>query len=448
MRTSKTLDSFLIAVLTTAVLAFPNGLVAHESDRKEAGKAESASWQEEAIEYARIMSQVRWTPVADGMPTRQGGHFEKGKQYTGVPYSSVRSVGRYIGFDISLKTFLAAVENPHSVLYTENLSGKVPNAAPYYGKVCSTYTSYALQCGIWHVSRHHGPRFREGVVLVEPQSAQATQVGDIIYTPPQPGSHVEIVTEVVTDDDGVVTSVRVEDSWPSTTRTLHRTAAKFDAHISSKGRVLQRITDLDAWRGENRAESFLYPNYQADSATPAINRTLLLDLGDWVPYQKGQAVKFNVMDKDSLGVSALVIEREGTVVESIDVSDTGVIERSLASCGDYTAHVVRKDGTASQSCEFSICDLDFSINVEKLSRTKAWDVEFTSNNMNVIAVYLSSDADDSIRHAIYVTEQQRKTGRLTVPAGLVKKAGNLQVWLIGEHKYGRLKVRKDIAVID
>ena len=36
----------------------------------------------------------------------------------------MRSVGRYIGFDISVPTFLAAVENPLSVLYTENLTGK------------------------------------------------------------------------------------------------------------------------------------------------------------------------------------------------------------------------------------------------------------------------------------------------------------------------------------
>src|SRR5690606_26642874 len=80
--------------------------------------------QQKSVEYARIMSRVKWTPVADGMPKR-GGHFTAGEEYTGVPYSSVKHVGRYIGFDIFLKTFLAAVENPKSVLYTENLYGEV-----------------------------------------------------------------------------------------------------------------------------------------------------------------------------------------------------------------------------------------------------------------------------------------------------------------------------------
>src|SRR5687768_4608430 len=128
-------------------------------------------WQERAAERARALSQIQWTPVADTMPSRRGGYFEKGKQYTGAPYSSVRSVGRYIGFDISVRTFLAAVENPHSVLYTENLRGEVPNAAPYYGTVCSAFTSYALQCGIWEVSRRHGPEISQGIAQVQPQSA-------------------------------------------------------------------------------------------------------------------------------------------------------------------------------------------------------------------------------------------------------------------------------------
>src|SRR6056297_2032286 len=82
------------------------------SDPKVAATAES--WRANAAEYARIMSQLKWSPVAETMPHRRGGYFEKGKEYTGVPYSSVRSAGRYIGFEVSLRTFRAAVENPQS----------------------------------------------------------------------------------------------------------------------------------------------------------------------------------------------------------------------------------------------------------------------------------------------------------------------------------------------
>ena len=103
--------------------------VSSAADTNQENKTEdhSLAWQEKAVEYARIMSRVKWTPAADGMPKR-GGFFKEGTEYTGVPYSSVKTVGRYIGFDIFLKTFLAAVQNPHSVLYTENLYGEVSNA--------------------------------------------------------------------------------------------------------------------------------------------------------------------------------------------------------------------------------------------------------------------------------------------------------------------------------
>lgn len=418
---------------------------AGETDSTKRNTDASAAWQKKAVEYARIMSRVKWTPVADGMPMRRGA-FEAGTEYTGVPYSSVKHVGRYIGFDIFLKTFLAAVENPQSVLYTENLRGEVTNAECYYGNVCSSYTSYALQCGIWYVSRVHGPPYRNGVSLVKSQSAQAAQVGDIIFTPPRPGSHIEIVTEVTSDADGKVTHVRVEESWPRTTRNTNRTAAKFNSHIASRNRKLYRITDLDAWREENRAESFLFPNYAEDSATPTINRVLLLDRGDWVPYQKGQPVKFNVMDRDAQGVKTLVIKRGESVVEEIDRPGNGIIERIFPTCGDYTAHCVMQDDSLSQTCEFSVCDLDFQLPAEEVTAGESWDLEFSSDNMNIIIAYFRTNANSYAQPMVFLSDEDRKNGKVVISADLIQDKGKAEVWLIGENKYGRLKIRKEFSV--
>lgn len=420
------------------------------SETRHAETGSSPIWQEKAVEYARIMSRVKWSPVANGMPKR-GGHFTIGEEYTGVPYSSVKHVGRYIGFDIFLKTFLAAVENPKSVLYTENLYGRVTNAECYYGKVCSSYTSYALQCGIWYVSKVHGPRFREGVTIVEPQSGQAARLGDIIYTPPAKrngGSHVELVTEVVRNEDGQVTHVRIEESRPQTTSNTLRNARNFDKHLSSRNRELYRITDLDAWRGNNKAESFLFPNYEQDSATPQINRVLLLDRGDWVPYHKGQPVKINIMDRDNQGVRALVIKRGDRVVEEIEHPVQGIVKRSFDTCGDYTAHCVMQDGSLSQACEFAVCELDFSLPAESISRGTSWEIALTSHNMNAIILYFKNSADGYDEHNVFISDEDRKAGKVTVPASVIQNADRLQVWLIGENRYGRLKKRRDIQVTD
>ena len=437
---------------TLIAAAFTAGVMLWAADKPEASSATLApqSWQPHAAERARILSQVKWTPVADTLPNRKGGFFEKGKEVTGVPYSSVRSEGRYIGFDIALRTFLAAVENPRSVLYTENFTGKVANAAAYYGSVCSAYTSYALGCGFPEVSRRYGPEISEGIQLVQPQSAQAAQVGDVIYTPhatETSGSHVEIVTAVTKDKAGRVTSVRVEESRPPSTQVTDRGASNFNTHLASRNKQLFRVTDLDAWRGANRAESLRYPDFELDAAPPAINRTLLLDLGDWVPYQKGTPVKFNVMDRDQRGVKTLVIRRGDSVVNEIALDGPGLHERRYDTCGDYTAHVIHSDGSASPACEFAVCDLTLELPGDSISLGKEWKVGFDSENMDVIAVYLWNSGDSYGRHPLFVTEQQREDASLTIPADVLKKPGTLQVWLIGEHPLGRLKLRKDIPLL-
>ncbi len=436
--------------LLTGIFCFFVSVDLVASEPENSGVSRPLTWQEKSIEYARIMSRVKWTPVADTMPKR-GGHFTAGEEYTGVPYSSVKHIGRYIGFDIFLKTFLAAVENPMSVLYTENLYGKVTNAECYYGKVCSSYTSYALQCGNWYVSKVHGPRFREGVTLVEPPSAQTARPGDIIYTPPAQkngGSHVEMVTEVVRNKDGKVTHVRIEESRPQTTSNTLRTSAALDAHLASRNRELYRITDLDAWRGGNKAESFLFPNYEDDLAIPEINHVLLLDRGDWVPYFQGQPVKFNIMDRDNQGVDALVIKRAGKVVEKIVNPGKGVVERSFDACGDYTAQCVMQDGSLSQACEFAVCELDFKLSSTEVWRGTLWNIELTTDNMNAIIVYFKNSSDGYDEHNVFITEDDRKSGKMTIPASVTQNADQMQVWLIGENRYGRLKKRQIIKVID
>lgn len=408
------------------------------------------AWQAQAVEHARVMSHVKWTPVAGSMPNRSGGYFKEGTEYTGVPYSSVSTVGRCIGFEIYLKTFLAAVENPQSVLYTENLYGKVHNAAPYYGMVCSTFTSYALQCALPYRSSHHALGVRNGVVLVAPQSAQTTEPGDIIYTAPSlfdGGSHVELVTAVERDGDNVI-AVRVEDSHAPTTRNLLRPAANFDFHMLLRNRRLYRVTDLDAWREQNRADSFLFPNYDEDAATHAINRVLLLDRGDWVPYFSKQTVKFNVMDKDAQGVQSLVVKRGDAIVEEIALRGGGVIERLFSDCGNYSAYCVMSDGSQSQACEFSVCDLDFGMPPESPTPGKPWQITFTASNLDVIAVRLIHPRPpDWNCHFVWLTDQDRRSGRVTVPADLIRDAGTWYVSVIGENIYGRLTRRQKIAIV-
>lgn len=47
---------------------------------------------------------------------------------------------------------------------------------------------------------------------------------------------------------------------------------------------------------------------------------------------------------------------------------------------------------------------------------------------------------------LVLCQDQRPTDAVSIPAGLLKKLGRLRVWLIGEHRLGRLKVRRDVQL--
>ena len=106
------------------------------------------------------------------------------------------------------------------------------------------------------------------------------------------------------------------------------------------------------------------------------------------------------------------------------------------------------DGSLSQACEFAVCELDFSLPAAKVSRGKSWEIEFKSDNMNAIILYFKNSADGSDEHNVFITKKDRESGKVTIPANVIQNANKMQIWLIGENQYGRLKKRRDILVTD
>ena len=159
-------------------------------------------------------------------------------------------------------------------------------------------------------------------------------------------------------------------------------------------------------------------------------------------------MKINLMDRDDQGIRSLMIKRGDKIVDEVKYPGQGVVERSFGTCGDYTAHCVMTDGSLSQACEFAVSQLDFSLPASNVSRGKSWKIKLTSDNMNAIIVYFKNSADGSDEHNVFITAEDRKVGKVTIPASVIQNADKMQVWLIGENRYGRLKKRRDIQVTD
>lgn len=104
------------------------------------------SWgRENVLSRARHFLDIEWTPVAP-FPLCTGSYKYRivpaGEKQVGLPYSSTRNVAKLIGVNISIYTFMTALANPSSVLYTRKIATGYVGAS-YYGQHCASFVAYA-----------------------------------------------------------------------------------------------------------------------------------------------------------------------------------------------------------------------------------------------------------------------------------------------------------------
>lgn len=146
----------------------------------------------DVLERAYQMATLEWTPV-NPVPMNGGKFYPKGRTVTGVPYSSVKEINTYLFQDVSYHTFMTAVYNPRSVLYTEDVS-KTPyhgkNCASYYGAVCSSAVMFAFGINI--------PYYANQIIRLpymdrlEYQVIDSLKVCDVIWK----NGHVQMIYEI------------------------------------------------------------------------------------------------------------------------------------------------------------------------------------------------------------------------------------------------------------
>lgn len=146
----------------------------------------------DVLERAYQMATMEWTPV-NPVPMNGGNFYPMGRTVIGVPYSSVKEINTYLFQDVSYHTFMTAVHNPRSVLYTEDIS-KAPyhgkNCAPYYGAVCSSAVMFAFGIDIpFYASQIIKLPFME---RIEYQVIDSLKVCDVIWK----NGHVQMIYEM------------------------------------------------------------------------------------------------------------------------------------------------------------------------------------------------------------------------------------------------------------
>ena len=95
------------------------------------------------LERARKICNLRWTPKADlKVVSRDTDLYRAGVTYNGIPYGGDWALAHFVGWHVSLHTFLAAANDPDSIFYAEKI-GDESYSAPYYSLVCSAMATLA-----------------------------------------------------------------------------------------------------------------------------------------------------------------------------------------------------------------------------------------------------------------------------------------------------------------
>ena len=300
-----------------------------------------------AVKKAYQMTDIVFTPrrTFKGHKT-----YSEGVNYKGMVYSSVKEINTFVGEDISFHTFMTAIHNPRSRIYTDEIS-KAPyhgkNAHSYYGTVCSGLVGYAL--GLEENYRSYDLSITEKMESIEPV-ADSIQIGDVIW---QPG-HVTLITDVERDGKGFVGRVEVSEAISSGARRYWKSAENVNASFG-KGYRLLRYKEFEKNQyyqpqtsfvavGDERLESFVY------------NDDICPDKGDKSCYRTDEPIVLNVSER----TKEVEIFKDSHLYASLVPDGDHNVAIDGLKCGYYSARAI-SEGNVSDSVSWIVVDAEVRV---------------------------------------------------------------------------------------
>lgn len=300
------------------------------------------------LDRAYLLTDVEWAPQADmpGIQKSNGTYtvitFVPDITYKGIPYSGVTSNNCYVGLNVSLESFLTALKNKNSVLYTENLFPTNPKAAPYFGTVCSKFAQYVLDIpGSYNTKNMPYIPGMETIAQPGTYSLDQIKLGDVILDPEK---HAAVCTDILYDADGNAVYIEISEAVMPRLRRMLWSPKEFFAHFSS----------------------YRLCRYQYIDQVPALNAVdvdknyaLMPRFGDKYNYKVSDTE--GIVDVLESGYSKAVILRDGVRIDKItlDGATTFSFDRSVP--GHLEMYLEKDDGTRSSSVYAWVVHSDISV---------------------------------------------------------------------------------------
>lgn len=312
------------------------------------------------LRRAAQLSGLRWTPVrplpaifSDAQSGSKPHLFLSAwRPRRGVGYSAVRYDEKYVGSNVSLYTYLTALSDPESVMYTRPLLGRSVLGAAFYGSVCSQFVSYAfdlpfqIDCGQW-------PEL-PGIREIRPEPLEELRLCDVLNDPKR---HTALITGISRTEDGRIARITVSEATPPAVRVTTFTGEEFRKFWLAKREY--QILRFDSFDDVTYTPDPCIPlDGDPEMPEPFINTEIMPDYGDRANYTLGTPVIFHVPG----GVKDRVTVRRGGETVAVLPCAGERAEFRPDAAGFYEA--AAGDGK-TESVPVSFCVTDASVSLEK-----------------------------------------------------------------------------------
>lgn len=385
-----------------------------------------------AIKKAYQLTDFPFVPTGVIEKNKGYGSYLPNVEYKGVPYSSTKEIGTSVPGAVSFYTFVTAIRNPRSKLYTEHINESPyhgTNCRAYYGTVCSSLVSYALglKPGLGSYEFIESD-LMEDIGYKVPEDVE---VGDVLWF----STHVAIITDITRNEEGMVLMVEISEAIHQ--GCIRRRYSRDVFHRVMDGEKNHFEKAIRYKYIENNQEYEAFPEFVpvlGEEPAPIIyNDDLCVDKGDRSNYLVGEDVSINIFSPYDSVVVYKDSERYACFTKGDEYGD---VTLSSLPYGTYSASLWLNK---KQTKETSWIVVDYNVSYHKGEQV----IYFSSMNSTPTFVRLCSQTGAqgvSSNRILYhsFTKEERAVGHIDVPE---------DKYYDDKHSYVQVKFKTDFGTV-
>lgn len=369
---------------------------------------------EKALKKAKQMAGVSYV-TQNRLPnqtieitTTNDGKIAEDTIIRGVLYSSAKFYDKMVGQNVSLHTYMTAMHNSNSILYTKDLrkvtEGPQSNCATYYGAVCSSLVGYCynLPCNVITGSLKDWGKWSiigEGQYVVKPEDKLMEELnksevkpGDFLL---QEG-HVRLITGVTRDGEGKITSVEVTEAKTPSIATSILQPGQYNAlFTASNPYKLYRYKKLYEADFENNYEPIPYFALPNENLPLATYSDIISEYGDQacVLCEKSSGklnppISFEIFNKSDYTHYFINGEYKNIIPDNfiLTFSSPGKKEVVIANSSDLN--------NATKKASTTITLINPEVSITKAQGSNVYEITLEKTTNTLYTPYYFAIADD------------------------------------------------------